>query len=425
VRPPIPCSRLAFSLVAASLLVALASNALRARADGAASLALQVLSLVLLPPALLLLWRREPSLRQTQDAREVAARYQAIVDMAVDAIITIDERGIIDSVNRAAERLFGYRSQELLGRNVSVLMPPPYRQEHDGYIARYLETSQPHIIGIGREVVAQRKDGSLFPVELAVSEVPVAGRRLFTGSLRDLTQRRRAEVLAQIGTLASGLAHEIGTPMNVILARAELLKERLLDGQSARHLDIINQQVERVSKLMNQLLALSRPHELERRSTDLNRVVQEVIEALQERLGRRRIALELGLDPVLPRAELDPNQMLQLALNLTINAIDAMSGGGSLRLATRHGRGEVEGRAIEFVELEVRDTGCGIPAEHLLHIFTPFFTTKEPGHGTGLGLSVVQGIVRDHAGETRVESEPGRGTSFRVRLPVSAGTRPG
>jgi PAS domain S-box-containing protein len=355
------------------------------------------------------------------DLREVAARYQAIVDLSLDGIITIDESGIIESFNPAAERIFGYLAAEVIGRSVRMLMPPPYREQHDDYLRSYIATGKAKIIGIGREVVGQRKDGSVFPLELGVSEIRLGGRRIFTGTAHDLTQRRRAEVLAQFGVLASGLAHEIGTPMNVILGRAELVRGRLQDPDNLRHLDVIIEQVERIARLIRQLLSLTRAHPIERRPTDLNRVVAQTLDVVQTHIRQRKITVDLRLDPKLPIAELDPDAMGQLVLNLMVNAIDAIGeGAGTVIVTTGPGVATAGSAWVEEVEIAVADTGCGIPPEHLEQIFAPFFTTKDPGRGTGLGLSVVQGIVRDHGGEILVESVVRKGTTFRARLPVRA-----
>jgi two-component system sensor kinase FixL len=324
------------------------------------------------------------------ELRTSEARYRAIVAHSVDGIISIDERGVIESFNPAAEKLFGHAAHEVIGRNVSVLMPEPWRSEHDMYITTYIAGGAPRVIGIGREVVGMRADGSTFPMDLAVSELLLDGRRIFTGFVRDLTDRRRAEMLAEVGMIASAMAHEIGTPMNVILGRAEQLQRRTGDAPTRKALDVIIAEVGRVSRIMRQLLDYARPRQMERRLVDVNTPVQRALDMLRERVEQGGVKVEASLVTV-------STQRLPAAR------------AGVLRW--REGG----------VELAVADTGCGIAADRLGQIFKPFFTTKERGVGTGLGLSVVQGIVRDHGGEVQVESRVGHGSVFRVQLPVAPG----
>ena len=224
-------------------------------------------------------------------------------------------------------------------------------------------------------------------------------------------QLRQTERLAELGTLASGMAHEIGTPMNVILGRAERMIQRTTDEGMKKGLEIIMAQVERITKIMNQLLTFARRRPLDRRPMDLRRSITECLDVVQERVARHKITVETVFEDDLPPVYADPDYMSQVLLNLVINAVHAMPNGGLLRVTVSSGRGGVK--------LVVTDTGHGIAEHDLPNIFNPFFTTKEVGKGTGLGLTVVHGIVQEHGGSIEVDSKPGHGAAFTVTLPLA------
>lgn len=225
-----------------------------------------------------------------------------------------------------------------------------------------------------------------------------------------LEQLRQTERLAELGTLASGMAHEIGTPMNVILGRAEYLMRRTEDGQTKKGLETIVTQVERITKIMNQLLTFARRRPSERRPMDLGQTIQDCLEVLRERMANHHIQVKTEFEPSIGPIHADPDHMSQVFLNLFINAIHAMPEGGTLGINLA-----VDGSQVR---LEVSDSGCGIPKNDLPKIFDPFFTTKEAGKGTGLGLTVVHGIMQEHGGLIEVASELGHGTTFTLTLPV-------
>jgi signal transduction histidine kinase len=223
-------------------------------------------------------------------------------------------------------------------------------------------------------------------------------------------QLRYTERLAELGTLASGMAHEIGTPMNVILGRAEYLMDRSQDEAIKGGLQTIIAQVERITKIMNQLLTFARRRPSDRRPIDLRQVIGDTLEIFQERLRKHAIHVISDYQDCEALVLADPDQISQVLLNLIMNAIHAMQKGGSLRVRLEQGDGKLH--------LMVIDTGHGIPQEHLSKIFLPFFTTKDVGKGTGLGLTVVHGIVQEHGGTIEVESHPGHGTTFTITLPI-------
>lgn len=348
-----------------------------------------------------------------------AARLQAIIDTATEGIVTIDETGAIEAWNGAAERLFGYPAAAVLGKNVALLMPDPYRTEHDGYLQRYRATGVRHIIGIGREVVGQRADGSTFPIDLSVGEGEVDGRRFFTAVIRDITERKamqtklaQTERLAAVGELAAGVAHEINNPVNTMINCAQLIA----DGDAAApNCQVILEEGQRIAEIVRDLLQFARDDSDRPQPTGLPEVVQRTLRLIGENLKRHGVAVRLEIPDDLPNVRARPQQVQQVLLNLLINAKDAMLQGPcerrEVRLAAR-----VDG---DGVRLSVADTGPGIPPHLGSRIFEPFVTTKRARGGTGLGLSISKSIVEGYGGTLDVQSPPGLGATFRVWLPLA------
>ncbi len=358
---------------------------------------------------------------------------QAVLNAAVDGIVLIDTSGIIQLVNPAVQKMFGYPPEELLGRNVKVLMPPPWRGEHDGYLANYLATGEARIIGIGRQVEGRCRDGSTFPLDLAVSEVRHGSEVFFLGTLRDITERvrleaeiRQAQKMEAIGRLAGGVAHDFNTLLGTIRGYSEMLLGALPREEAlSRHAEQIHRAALRGAQLTRQLLLFSRRQEMQAQAVDLEKLLADV-EVMLDRLIGEDVELIRQVDPRLGRVWGDPGELHQVILNLVVNACDAMPSGGSLTLALRNLEADqeiaVEGGRLPpglYVLLEVADTGTGMDEEVRRRIFEPFFTTKEPGKGTGLGLSTVHAIVKRSEGGIAVESQPGRGTAFRIYLPCA------
>jgi PAS domain S-box-containing protein len=349
--------------------------------------------------------RVEEALRQSE------ALNRSIVETAIDGIITTDEQGVIESFNPAAERIFGYRAKEVIGHNVTLLMPSPYCDEHHVYITHYLQTGERKIIGIGREVAGQRRDGHIFPMDLAVGETYVGERRLFTGIVRDITERKqaaqemqRADRLALVGQLASGLAHEIGTPLNVISGNAELLRMDLKSQhQNTEILDAIVRQTDRITGLMQRLLTFARVQNNVMGPFALRDPLSHAMRLLEPRFRREGITFTLDLPDDLPLLWGAAHQVEQVFLNVLVNAWHAMPDGGTVTIAAHQGDDAM-------VQVAFHDTGVGMTAEVMAQAFEPFYSTKGEV-GTGLGLAICKQIIENHQGEMRLESAPGAGTT--------------
>jgi two-component system, LuxR family, sensor kinase FixL len=369
----------------------------------------------------------------TASAEQVLAReahLKSILETVPDAMIVIDERGTIHDFSSAAQRMFGYPAEVAVGQNVRMLMPAPYRQGHDGYLARYLTTGERRIIGIGRVVVGERKDGSTFPMELAVGEMRSNDRRYFTGFIRDLTERQKTDArlqelqselvhisrLTAMGEMATTLAHELNQPLSAI---ANYMKgvRRLLERHGGEHsammqdaMDKAAAQALRAGEIVRRLRDFVSRGETERRVESIAKLMEEAsalaLVGAKEQDIRVRTQFDLGVDLVLA----DKVQVQQVLLNLMRNAVEAMAGAArrDLLLSTAAGEDSV-------AVINVADSGPGIDPEIAAQLFQPFVTTKL--HGMGVGLSISRTIVEAHGGRIWTEPNPGGGTIFRFTLP--------
>lgn len=366
--------------------------------------------------------------RALLDLQEREAHLQSILDTVPDAMIVIDERGAMQSFSAAAERLFGWSAPEAVGRNVSILMPSPYREEHDSYLQRYLSTGERRIIGIGRVVVGERRDGSTFPMELAVGEMRSADTRYFTGFVRDLSERQETERrlqdmqselvhvsrLTSMGEMASALAHELNQPLSAI---ANYVKGcvRLLDSGRAdpvklrSALEQSGEQALRAGQIIRRLRDFVARGEVERRIESLPKLIEEAGALAMVGAKEHGIRVRFDLDRNVELVLADKVQIQQVVLNLMRNAIDEMHDTPRRNLLVRTRPGP-----DDTIEVIVSDTGRGISPQIADQLFSPFVTTKS--QGMGVGLSISRTIVEAHGGRIWVEGNADGGADFHFTL---------
>jgi len=364
-----------------------------------------------------------------QDLAAREAHLKSILETVPDAMIVINERGIVQSFSVAAERLFGYGPDEVIGKNIKMLMPSPYRENHDGFLDRYLRTGERRIIGIGRVVVGERKDGSTFPMELAVGEMRSADQRFFTGFIRDLTERQKTDArlqelqtelvhisrLTAMGEMASALAHELNQPLsaiaNYLKGAKRLLADRADDDSNTVRgaMDKAAEQSLRASQIIRRLRDFVARGESERRVESINKLIEEAsalaLVGAKEHGVRVRYQIDAAQDLILA----DKVQIQQVLLNLFRNAIEAVAQGTrrELLVASRPS-------ANGMVEVSVADTGPGISPDIAEQLFHPFVTTKP--QGMGVGLSISRTIIEAHGGQIWTEPNPDGGAIFKFTL---------
>jgi two-component system, LuxR family, sensor kinase FixL len=375
---------------------------------------------------------RSAAAASAQEALARETHMKLILDTIPDAMIVIDERGIMQSFSAAAERLFGYSAAEVLGKNVKLLMPTPYRESHDGYLDRYKLTGERRIIGIGRVVVGERRDGSTFPLELSVGEMKTGQRRYFTGFIRDLTERQKTEArlqelqaelvhvsrLTAMGEMASALAHELNQPLSAI---ANYMKgsRRLLEDSTDERVTILREAMDkaaeqalRAGQVIRRLRDFVARGESERRVEEVRKLVEEASALALVGVKDKGVRVRFEFDPHADFVLADKVQIQQVLLNLMRNAIEAMEDSERREL--------VLSTALapdDMIEITVTDTGAGaISPEITAQLFQPFITTKR--HGMGVGLSISRTIVEAHGGSIAPRPNPGGGTVFSFTLPA-------
>ncbi|EMD81622.1 sensor histidine kinase [Pacificimonas flava] len=368
---------------------------------------------------------------ETEAAAAGLARRQthlrSILDTVPDAVVVIDEAGLMHDFSPAAERLFGWNAEEARGRNVSMLMPAPYREAHDSYLQRYYRTGERRIIGTGRVVVGQRRDGSTFPMELAVGEMQLDNQRYFTGFIRDLTERQQTETrlqelqselvhvsrLTALGEMASALAHELNQPLSAIanylkgsrmlLAREEVPHEKVADA-----VDRAGEEALRAGAIIRRLRDFVARGETERTVESLPKIIEEASALALVGAREHDIRIHYSFSPNLDLVLVDKVQIQQVVVNLVRNAVDSMAAAAAL--PRRELTIRVEPWGEEMAQVTVVDTGPGISPEVADQLFQPFVTTKRTG--MGVGLSISRTIVEAHGGRIRAETSACGGALF-------------
>ncbi|MBS1240101.1 MAG: histidine kinase, partial [Proteobacteria bacterium] len=353
----------------------------------------------------------------------------ALIDTVPDAMVVIDAFGQIVSFSKGAERMFGYKEEEVLGENVSILMPSPDREQHDGYLSHYVETGEKRIIGIGRVTTARRRDGATFPIDLSVGEVILRDERVFTGFIRDLSESRETERLlhnlqgelahvsriTSMGTLATSIAHELNQPLTAVTNYAQAARELLAD-PTAENLALVREALEetahealRAGQIVHRLRDFVSRGETSHEIASLQRLVQETTALALLDVSVRNTDFVSRLDPACDAVLVDSIQVQQVLLNLMRNALDAMAEMPVRRLAVSSAPGDGG-----MVRITVSDSGPGIDPDIAARLFQPFVSTKESG--MGLGLSICHGIVTSHGGKIWAEPSELGGTSFQFTV---------
>ncbi|MEZ5416617.1 MAG: PAS domain S-box protein [Vicinamibacterales bacterium] len=355
-------------------------------------------------------------LARAQDAlEETQALHRAVVETIVDGIVVIDQGGVMEWTNRAAQHMFGYTDLELEGRNVSMLMPAADAAGHDGYLRRYLDTGERRIIGIGRDVRGRRKDGSEFPLYLAVGETTVNGERKFTGIVRDLSETKRLEqllqerqTLARIGELAAVVAHEVRNPLAAIRGVVEVIQTRFdPESPDRKVLGDLLTRVDSLDHLVGDLLVYARPAPPVFRRAYALALVRDTASLVANDPAATPMRVEISGDDA--ELWLDTAQMSRAVLNLMTNAAQAMRHEGVVRVSGA--------RVGDRYRITLADDGPGMPEDVMARCLEPFYTTKT--RGTGLGLSIAKRVVDEHRGTFSIESAPGAGTQVTIELPVT------
>ncbi len=353
----------------------------------------------------------------------------AITASALDCIITIDEAGLVTEFNPAAEQTFGYKRADAIGKPIGdLIVPPALRQRHTAGLARYLQTGQSTVLDRRIEIEGMRADGSTLPVELAISEVRLPHRRLFTAYLRDLTPAQEArmeierqrealhqsEKLAALGSLLAGVSHELNNPLSILIGNALMLQNEAaaVAPALAERAQRIQTAAERCGRIVRSFLAMARQRKTQPRAVDVDFLIGNALQLLSYGLRAAGIELEQSVAPGLPSVFCDPDQMTQVLTNLLINAQQALEG-QPLPRRVRIGAVAENGTIV----IEISDNGPGIPAAIRSRVFDPFFTTKPVGAGTGIGLAVSRGIVEAHGGSLTLATADG-GARFLLRLPL-------
>ena len=357
-------------------------------------------------------------------------RFLVVPETMVDGLIVIDTHGVIHYVNPACVRLFAYPAEQLIGQNVKMLMPSPFREEHDGYLARHRETGVRRIIGIGRELKGLKADGTIFPMYLSVGEARAGNDPIFVGIIYDLTEKKRSEEIIlhhqkmdAIGQLSGGIAHDFNNILSVIGGNLEMIASVDLPPAARRAVARAEDAAKRAARITQRLLAFARRQPLREQTITINAVLEDMSDILQRSIGETvEVRMHLGAD--VGDVITDIDQFETAVLNLAVNARDAMPNGGALTIETESVRFDADTQTAQeappgdYIRVSVSDTGEGMSPEVCARAIEPFFTTKEVGSGTGLGLSMVYGFMKQIGGHARLYSELGHGTRVSLFFPL-------
>ncbi|MFN7165683.1 MAG: two-component system sensor histidine kinase NtrB [Pannonibacter sp.] len=360
------------------------------------------------------------------------ARLESVLDTAVDGIVVINDRMQVLAYNKACEHLFGYSVSEVLGKNVSIIMPAHYAAAHDGYVQHYLDTGEKRIIGIGREVAARHKDGTEFPVELSVGEAVTPDGRQFIGILRDLRPRKQIErSLAQaqaqlvhmtrisaIDEMGAAIAHELNQPLTAVLLylQAVVRKARdksLLDAQMLGVIEKAMREAERAGEIIQRMRQLVEKREPERTETDVAPLARSCVELVELGSADSGVSFQVRIEPDMPLVSMDQVQIRQVLVNLLRNAREAVAAGPVRQVGLHVTMNE------GFAEFRVSDSGPGVPKEVVPELFRAFSSQKRKG--LGLGLAISRTIAQNHGGDLVLRQVTGKGATFVLRLPVECG----
>lgn len=350
------------------------------------------------------------------DESQVLSILKTVVENTNEAFVTIDENHRVIFFNRAAERIFGYSRNEVMGRDLDVIMSPSCSRDHHGAVSRYVRTRVPRLIGHQNEMVATRKSGDTFPADISFSVSEINGRLYFTGIVRDLTETKtlqekiaRSERLAALGQVVAEITHEIKNPLMLIGGFVHQLIRMTKDEKRLTKLNIIVEEVSRLENLLKELRDFYLPRTLKTEEIDIQGVLQEVFNLVKDDCEKKNIKtrLDAGKEAIIIQG--DREKLTQVFLNLFKNSIEAMEKGGNLSVQFK--------LTGDHVDIILRDNGYGISKKDQDKIFAPFFTTKK--QGSGLGLSISKSIIEEHEGcSFTVQSQEGKGTTFKIHMPI-------
>lgn len=352
--------------------------------------------------------------------------HEGLIETAIDSLVVIDREGRILEANHATKALFGYDPSELTGQQIEMLIPDRFRELHVKHRADYIAAPRSRPMGTGLDLAGRRKDGREFPVNVSLRFVRKEKEEFVVCFVTDISQRlmrereaRKEETLRTLGSIAAGVAHDLSNPLTVILSRAELMLAENPDMQTQlrKDIEVLRHHAQRASRIVQDLLAVARQRPRAYEPVSLNQVAEDSLMLVTGEMTRSGIKVKTVLDPQLPTALGDQGALQQVLVNLLINAREAMQEGGIVEIKTEMLAGEPQ-----TIRLCVTDNGSGIPAEARTKLFSFLYTTK-PG-GSGLGLWLSRRIMQEHRGDIEVRSEPGKGATFLLTLPVASKAPP-